>query len=149
MRSVCGDRRGVTGREVVTPTYRALVGGVATGEILHLVEPLSLWGGLDPATGQLIDRNHPQAGQSLTGRIVVMPHGRGSSSSSSVLAEALRLGTAPAGFILGEPDAILVVGALVATRLYSASCPIVCGPAPAARAGIWRIDQNQVTPLPG
>ncbi len=128
--------------------YRVLVGGAASGEILQLVEPLSLWGGLDTATGLLIDRNHPQAGQSMMGRIVVMPHGRGSSSSSSVLAEALRLGTAPAGFVLGEPDAILVIGALVANRLYSTICPIVCGPAPAFRAGIWRIDQNQVTPEP-
>lgn len=133
----------------MTTEYRVLVGGAASGEILHLDQPLSLWGGLDPATGAIIDRSHPQAGQSITGRIVVMPHGRGSSSSSSVLAEALRLGTAPAGFILGEPDAILVIGALVANRLYSTTCPIVSGPTPASRAGMWRIDQNQVTREPG
>jgi hypothetical protein len=131
---------------VVTKEYRVLVGGAASGEILHLDQPLSLWGGLDPSTGVIIDRSHPQAGQSITGRIVVMPHGRGSSSSSSVLAEALRLGTAPAGFVLGEPDTILVIGALVANRLYSTMCPIVSGPTPVSRAGVWRIDQNQVTP---
>ena len=131
------------------PRYRILVGGAASGEILHLVEPLSLWGGLDPETGQIIDRNHPQAGESMAGRIVVMLHGRGSSSSSSVLAEALRLGTAPAGFVLGEPDAILVIGALVANRLYSTICPIVWGPEPASRTGIWRIDENRVMPAPG
>lgn len=134
---------------MVTNEYRVLVGGAASGEILHLDQPLSLWGGLDPSTGVIIDRSHPQTGQSMTGRIVVMPHGRGSSSSSSVLAEALRLGTAPAGFVLGEPDAILVIGALVANRLYSTTCPIVSGPSPASRAGIWRIDQNQVTLEPG
>ena len=133
----------------MTNEYRVLVGGDAAGEILHLDQPLSLWGGLDPSTGVIIDRSHPQAGQSMTRRIVVMPHGRGSSSSSSVLAEALRLGTAPAGFVLGEPDAILVIGALVANRLYSTTCPIVSGPSPASRAGIWRIDQNQVTLEPG
>ena len=47
---------------------------------LVLTEPLSLWGGMDPAIGLLIDARHPQRGMSLTGRIVVMPSGRGSSS---------------------------------------------------------------------
>lgn len=129
--------------------YRVLVGGVATGEILHLEEPLSLWGGLDPVTGLIMDRNHPQVGESMSGRIVVMPHGRGSSSSSSILAEALRLGSGPAGFVLAEPDAILVIGALVANRLYSTCCPIVCGPEPTGCEGTWRIDHNQVSPVPG
>ena len=54
-----------------------------------------------------------------------MPCGRGSSSSSTVLAEAIRLGTAPAAIVLSEPDPILVIGALVAQRLYARTCPIV------------------------
>ncbi len=57
------------------------------------IEPLSLWGGLDPTTGLVMDQSHPQLGVSLTGCIVIMPHGRGSSSSSSVLADSLRSGT--------------------------------------------------------
>ena len=64
------------------PGFRVLVDGVATGELLRLTAPLSLWGGLDPETGLIIDRNHPQLGSSMTGAIVSMPHGRGSSSSS-------------------------------------------------------------------
>jgi len=64
--------------------FRVLVDGEARGELLHLSEPLSLWGGLDPETGLIIDRSHPQVGRSMTGVIVSMPHGRGSSSSSSV-----------------------------------------------------------------
>jgi predicted aconitase with swiveling domain len=90
-----------------------------------LDEPLSLWGGMDPASGRLIDHRHPQAGVELSGRILVMPSGRGSSSSSSVLAEAIRTGTAPAGIILFEPDGILVIGALVARELYGTSIPVV------------------------
>ncbi|MGH8916226.1 MAG: aconitase X swivel domain-containing protein [Acidimicrobiia bacterium] len=128
--------------------YRTLVPGSASGELLCLDQPLSLWGGFDPETGLIIDRSHLQSGQSMTGRIVVMPHGRGSSSSSSILAEALRLGTGPAGFVLSEPDSILVIGALVAKRLYSAICPIVCGPPPSSPAGVWRIDDNRVYPKP-
>jgi predicted aconitase with swiveling domain len=129
--------------------YRVLVDGVATGELLRLAEPLSLWGGLDTETGLIIDRNHPQVGRSMTGAIVSMPHGRGSSSSSSVLAEALRVGTGPAGFILDTPDSILVVGSLVAHRLYGKVCPIVCGPLPEGSTGIWMIDHNHVDPVPG
>ncbi len=57
-----------------------------------------------------------------------MPSGRGSSSSSSVLAEAIRLGTAPLAILLAEPDEILVLGALVAGYLYGRTCPIVVLP---------------------
>jgi len=131
------------------PGFRVLVDGVATGELLHLTEPLSLWGGLDPETGLIIDRNHPQVGRSMTGAIVSMPHGRGSSSSSSVLAEALRMGTGPAGFVLEMPDSILVIGALVAHRLYGVVCPIVSGPLPDGSTGTWRIDHNHVDSLAG
>ena len=131
------------------PGFRVLVDGVATGELLHLTEPLSLWGGLDPETGLIIDRNHPQVGRSMTGAIVSMPHGRGSSSSSSVLAEALRMGTGPAGFVLEMPDSILVIGALVAHRLYGVVCPIVSGPPPDGSTGTWRIDHNHVDSLAG
>lgn len=92
---------------------------------LVLDEGLSLWGGMDPATGELIDAHHPQRGAVLTGRAVVMPSGRGSSSSASVLAEAVRAGTAPAAILLGEPDLILAIGAAVAEELYGVRVPVV------------------------
>jgi predicted aconitase with swiveling domain len=104
---------------------RALLEGAARGAAVVLEEPLSLWGGMDQSSGRLIDHRHPQAGAELSGRIVVMPSGRGSSSSSSVLAEAIRAGTAPAGIILLEPDGILVLGALVARELYGRSIPVI------------------------
>jgi len=103
---------------------RELVPGRADGPVVVLEEALSFWGGFDPLTGRIVDRSHPQHGASLTGAIVRMPHGRGSSSSSSVLAESLRLGTGPSGLILSEPDQILVIGSLVAKMLYDVSCPI-------------------------
>lgn len=106
---------------------RALVPGRASGEVVVLEESLSFWGGYDPVNGTIIDRTHPQHGQSLAGKIVVMPHGRGSSSASSVLAESLRLGTGPAGIILDEPDQILVIGSLVARLLYGVECPVYVG----------------------
>ena len=117
---------------------RALVAGDATGPALVLEAPLSLWGGMDPHTGRLSDPHHPQLGATVTGRVLVMPSGRGSSSSSSVLAEAIRLGTAPLAIVLSRPDEILVLGALVADYLYGRTCPILVlpgGPAGAITTG--------------
>jgi predicted aconitase with swiveling domain len=104
---------------------RALHPGTATGELVVLDEPLSFWGGMDPADGRVIDARHPQAGVVLAGRVLAMPSGRGSSSSSSVLAEAIRAGTAPLAILLGEPDGIVVLGAAVAAELYGIQVPVV------------------------
>lgn len=92
---------------------------------LVLDEPLSLWGGLDPATSRIIDAHHPQRGREVAGRVLVMPGGRGSSSSASVLAEAVRARTAPVAIVLGEPDLILAIGAAVAEELYGIRTPLV------------------------
>lgn len=103
---------------------RTLVAGTAEGPALVLDEPLSLWGGLDPQTGEIIDVRHPQRGANVIGRVLVMPSGRGSSSSSSVLAEAIRAGTAPVAIVLGGSDPILALGAIVARELYGTTIPI-------------------------
>jgi len=99
--------------------------GVITGRALVLTEPLSLWGGMDPASGELIDAHHPQRGANLAGRVVVMPAARGSSSSASVLAEAVRAGTAPAAILVGQPDLIVAIGSAVADELYGQNVPVV------------------------
>ena len=103
---------------------RVLVEGSATGAALVLDEPLSFWGGVDPATGEIIEATHPQRGEIVTGRILVMPWGRGSSSSATVLAESIRLRTGPAGIVLSEPDEIITIGALVAADLYGVKVPV-------------------------
>ncbi len=104
---------------------RVLVAGQASGLVLKLDEPLSLWGGLNPETGEIIDRRHPQSGIIVTGRILVLPSGRGSSSASSILLEAVRLKTAPAAIITTEVDGILALGAVVARELYQQSPPLL------------------------
>jgi uncharacterized protein len=96
-----------------------------SGPALVLDEALSLWGGVDPVTGEIIDAHHPQRGANVAGRVLVMPAGRGSSSSASVLAESVRAGTAPAAILLGEPDLILSVGAAVAEELYGVVVPVI------------------------
>lgn len=112
--------------EKVTPrNARGYAPGTAEARALVLRQPVSFWGGVDAATGRIIDRAHPDVGVSVTGTVLVMPGARGSSSSSSVLAEAMRRGTAPAAIVLETPDPILPVGALVAASLYGRECPIV------------------------
>ncbi len=102
-----------------------IVPGVAVGPALVLDEPLSLWGGLDAEDGRIVDQHHPQRGEVVTGTILVMSSGRGSSSASSVLAEAIRLGTAPKAFVLAERDEIVALGSLVAEEIYGITTPIV------------------------
>jgi predicted aconitase with swiveling domain len=104
---------------------RCLVEGEAEGIVAHWSIPLSFWGGLDAASGRVIDRSHPAFGAEIAGRVLAMPSGRGSSSASSVLAEAIRRGTAPAAIILTIADPIITVGAIVARKLYGKACPVV------------------------
>ncbi|WAS56478.1 DUF126 domain-containing protein [Burkholderia ambifaria] len=107
-------------------TGDTLVPGSACANTIVLDKPLSFWGGYNSAAGRIVDRGHPQAGASLAGRIMVMPHAKGSSSSSSVLAEAVRNGTGPVGIVLKERDLIISIGAIVAAELYAIAVPVVC-----------------------
>jgi predicted aconitase with swiveling domain len=123
-----------------------LVAGVAEGEVLVLTEPLSFWGGVHEASGDVIDIHHPQHGANVSGRVLVMPAGRGSSSSSSVLAEIIRAGVGPAAILLGERDPIIALGALVAEALYRRTVPVVVlEPDEYARVTAWRRVRVQAT----
>jgi len=104
---------------------RVLLAGSASGPALVLDEPLSMWGGLDPESGEITDRRHPQAGMIVSGTVLLLPWGRGSSSASSVLAEAIRRGTAPLAIVMMEPDDIILLGALAAEELYGKTCPVI------------------------
>ena len=104
---------------------RALVPGEASGDALVLTDPLSFAMAFDPVSGRVLDVHGVSAGVSVVGRVLVMTAGRGSSSSSTALAEAIRLGTAPAAIVVTEVDEILAVGAVVARRLYGRHCPII------------------------
>lgn len=115
----------MSARRTWTADARPLIAGSAAGTALVLDEPLSFWGGLDQHTGAIIDERHPQRGEDVSGRILVMPSGRGSSSSSSVLAEAIRNQHGPSGIVLAETDEIIVLGALVVELLDGHTVPVV------------------------
>ncbi|MCP3976682.1 MAG: DUF126 domain-containing protein [bacterium] len=104
--------------------WRLLVAGSARGEVVVLDEPLSFWGGFDVVSGRISDAHHPQYGTLLTGKVVVMPYSRGSSSTASSLAESIHRGTGPAAILLDEPDEIVVLGAVVPGELYDQWHPV-------------------------
>ena len=104
---------------------RPVVAGTAAGPALVLDQGLSFAMGFDVAEGRITDIHSSARGERLTGRVLVMPVGRGSSSASTSFAEALRLGTGPRAIMLLDVDEILVIGAIVARILYAASCPIL------------------------
>ncbi len=112
----------------MTATIKAqvLVPGTASAQVCALGEPLSFWGGYDPVTGTILDVRHPQSGICLAGKITILPSARGSAGTPACIAEAIRRGVAPAGFVLGTPDVNIATGARVAFELYRADCPVVC-----------------------
>ena len=76
-----------------------MVPGAADGELLYSDVGLSFMGGVDPSTGRVIDTHHPLHGQSVAGKVLALPSGRGSCSGSATLFELLLNGQAPAALI--------------------------------------------------
>lgn len=104
---------------------RVLVPGTATGKLLRLTAPISFWGGVDPATGRISDPRHPEHGLDIAGRVLALPATVGSSSSSAIMLELLRIGKAPAAVLLGKVDAILVLGVIVAREMGYNTIPVL------------------------
>ncbi len=101
----------------VSLTGEVLLPGAAEGAILKLDRPISFWGGVDPETGRITDPRHPQHDQTVGGRVVVIAETIGSSSGSAIMLELIARGLGPAAIILGKPDAILILGVVVAREM--------------------------------
>jgi predicted aconitase with swiveling domain len=91
---------------------------------MQLSQPLSFWGGVD-RHGTVIDVHHEAHGDSVTGKVMLMASGRGSSSSAYQLGELIRTGHAPAAVVLTEPDGIIAMGVIAAAELYRRHMPFV------------------------
>jgi len=98
--------------EILIPAERAV-----SGRCLALTAPISFWGGVDPRSGEIIDARHPQRGKNIAGAILALPGTIGSSSASAVLLELVHAGKAPAALLMDEPDAILLLGIIVAREM--------------------------------
>jgi len=104
---------------------RPIVAGTAEGEALVTREPLSFWGGYDFHTGEIIDKHHPLAGVRAAGRVLAVPFSKGSSTTTAVLLEAIRAGTAPAAILTTGPDSFLALASIVADVMYGRSFPVI------------------------
>lgn len=105
-----------------------LFGDGAEGPVLHLAEPISFWGGVDPATGIITQPRHPGYRLSLGNTVLVMPGTIGSSSGSAILLELIRIGKSPAAIVLEQPDAILTLGAIVGQEMGYGTITMARGP---------------------
>lgn len=104
---------------------RVIIAGEAQGEALVSNEPLSFWGGYDYQTGTIIDQRHPLAGQRAAGRVLALPFTRGSSTTTAVLLEAVKAGTAPAAIVTTAPDSFFALASIVADEMYARPIPLV------------------------
>ena len=118
-----------------------LLSGVASGTALVTSQPICFWGGLDPKTGTITERDHELKGLNVAGTVFIFPTGKGSSTTSAILLESVRCGTAPAAIVNLKTEPILVIGALIAEKLYNHVIPIVDtperDPIKAIKSGEW------------
>jgi predicted aconitase with swiveling domain len=104
---------------------RVLVAGEAVGDALVTHDALSFWGGYDFHTGEIIDKHHPLAGVCAAGRILAVPFSKGSSTTTAVLLEAVRAGTAPAAIVTTGADAFFALASIVADVMYGKPFPVI------------------------
>ena len=104
---------------------KSIVAGVSQGFALVSSQPFSFWGDLDPKTGKIIDPRSSLFGESIKDKVFVYPHGRGSSTTSAILLEAVRCSNAPCAIINVEIEPILALGALVAQEVYGKTVPML------------------------
>lgn len=103
---------------------RVIIPGEARGRVLVSQEPLSFWGGYDWKTGEIIDRRHELSGAVARGKILAIPFTRGSSTTTAVLLEAIRAGTAPAAILTTDTDFFFALASVVAEELYASPLPL-------------------------
>ena len=104
---------------------RPIVEGAVEGEALVTADPLSFWGGYDFRTGEIIDKHHPLAGVCAARRILAVPFSKGSSTTTAVLLEAVRAGTAPAAILTTGVDSFFALASIVAGVMYDKSFPVI------------------------
>ncbi|MCX8183330.1 MAG: DUF126 domain-containing protein [Crenarchaeota archaeon] len=87
--------------------------GFAKGALLISRQPISFFGGVDPSTGVIVEKNHPLEGVNLCRRILAVPSSKGSTVGSYVIYGLAKRGVAPSGVILGQEDNIISAGAIL------------------------------------
>jgi predicted aconitase with swiveling domain len=104
---------------------RGLVPGKAEGEALVSPMAFGFWHGIDPRTGEIVDKRSPLRGKNAAGKVFVFPYGRGSTGGSAIFLEAIRCKAAPCAIVNIESEPIVTIGALMAKEFYGVPMPIV------------------------
>jgi predicted aconitase with swiveling domain len=102
-----------------------VVPGKCEGEVLVSSQPISFWGGVDPASGWIHDPRHELFGQSIAGKVLVFPFGKGSSTTSLIILELARVDKAPAAIVNLRTEPILATGPIVSKHFYGKQIPVV------------------------
>lgn len=92
---------------------RIIYKGRGEGEALTTNQPISFYGGVDPNTGEVIEKGHELQGKSVKGKVLVFPTGKGSTVGSYTIYRMKKNGTAPAGIVNRECETIVAVGAII------------------------------------
>ncbi len=93
---------------------RSVVPGRGRGPALVSRRPISFLGGVDPDSGEIVERGHDLLGATVSGRVLCFPHGRGSTVGSYVLYSLARRGLGPRAIVNEVADPVVVVGAVIA-----------------------------------
>ena len=125
-------------------TGRKVVGGIAEGEALVTRETISGWGGVNPATGTVIESRHELKGQSFAGKVLVFPGAKGSSGWSSIFHMAKLRGMSPVAMVFNIMTTKAALGAVVMRTPTVTECD--SDPLDHIRTGDWvRVDGNAGT----
>jgi predicted aconitase with swiveling domain len=92
---------------------RIIYKGTAEGEALTTTQPISFYGGVDPNTGEVIEKGHELQAKIVKGKVLVFPNGKGSTVGSYTLYRMKKNGTAPAAIVNKECETIIAVGAII------------------------------------
>ena len=101
------------------------VTGTASATLLAADLELSFWGGVNPKTGEVIDRFHPLSGRFLKDTILAIPGGRGSCGGSAIMMELILNGLGPKALIFKRREEIITLGVIVAEELFNKSAAVV------------------------
>jgi Uncharacterized conserved protein len=106
-------------------TGQTLVPGAADANTMVMSAPLNLWDGLNPETGEIVEPGHPERGQSVHGRLLILRHGLSGATVAIALTEALRNNVGPAGVVLPQADLTVVMASVIAGDLYDKQIPVL------------------------
>lgn len=133
--------------EKLVLTGRGITAGVAEGEAIVSKESFGFTHGLEPSTGQVVDKRHEWMGRNVKGKVLVFPSGKSSTTGGQFICEAIRLGNAPAAIVNVETEPVIGAGFILANILYNKDVPVVDrldrNPVEVIKTGDWvRVDAD-------